>query len=1215
MHKGRYRQLLRALWQSPFVLLCAILSSVGVTAFQAAIPLLAGQAVDAATGANAADIPQVVRILIVVALLRYAFQFARRFVAGILSNRLQHTLRIAVLESLLRLDGKAQNKLDTGQVVSRSISDLNQVQAVVAMFPLLLGQVLNLIVILALLGWISLPLLAVAVLSVPVITVITWLSRRTLFAATWSKQQAIAKVSTQIEQTVTGVRVVKAFAQERRELGTLRILGREVYATAIRAAKLTARFQPLVQQLPNVALVIGIGLGGMLALRGEITIGLFLAFGAYLTQVTGVISSIAGLVVQFQLGASALERVYQVIDLTPEIVPTTDRTRASTVGDIKVKGVSFQFGEQEVLRGIDLDAPRGSTTMMVGPAGSGKTILLELLAGVYQQESGTVRIAGTVGAVFDDPFLYSDTVFHNIDLGRGLSTEQVERAARIACAHEFIKQLPQGYNTTVGERGLTLSGGQRARIAIARAVAADPDILLFDDATSAIDATTERAIYTALRQALPNTTIIAAAHRHSTLEHADSIALIHQGRTLAQLPPAEMAQHPQFLHIMQLQGKVTPVPFDDGTEPPAHLLWPEDAPEADALAMESSTMREVASSAGMHPGQGGARRQSAAMPATPELLARVGKLPPATATPKADEQALEQPLKVFNARVLFAEVKGLIAAVTGLYALSVAAGLSVPWLARMVIDRGVLGNQPGIIGPITAVGLALVALAWGAQIATTITTATTGERLLYQLRVRCYAHLQRLSMNYYEQNMAGAIMTRMTTDIDALNTFLQTSLATAVVSSTTIVGILVLLGITSPVLFAVSLVGIPVIVVATMVFRRVSTKLYSQAREQISGVNAQFQEAIAGLKTTQLFGFQEATLASFRSGSKRYVRTRIRAQLAVATYFPGLNAISELVQAGVLLIGASMVAQGQLAAGALVAFLLYLDRLYSPITSLSQVFDSYQQAQVGLRRIGEFLGTSPAVADSGTATPPQGADLHFDQVYFGYTDTPVLQDFTLNIPRGQTVAIVGPTGAGKSTVVKLIERFYDPTSGHVRANSTDIASFSLAAWRRSVGYVPQEAHLFAGTVASNIAYGLPDATREDIEQAARRVGALAAIAAIPGGFLARVGERGRGLSSGQRQLIALARAELITPEIMLLDEATATVDPATEATILKASQRVTAHRTSVVVAHRLATAQGADHIVVIADGRIAEQGDHDTLCTNGGIYAKMWEDTTQQNPS
>ena len=464
-------------------------------------------------------------------------------------------------------------------------------------------------------------------------------------------------------------------------------------------------------------------------------------------------------------------------------------------------------------------------------------------------------------------------------------------------------------------------------------------------------------------------------------------------------------------------------------------------------------------------------------------------------------------------------------------------------------------------------------------------------------------------MDYFERTMSGRIMTRMTTDIDNLSSFLQTGLAQTVVSVGTLVGVVTMLLITDATLALAALAVVPVIVVLTLIFRRISSRLYTQAREQISQVNATFQESIAGLRTAQMHRMEDRVNNTFEREAEEYRRLRVNSQTAVSIYFPGLTALSEIAQALVLGLGAWQVARGQLSPGVLVAFVLYMGLMFGPIQQLSQIFDSYQQAAVGFRRIRELLATTPSVPDDGTlpgARAAAGGHLMLDDVSFAYTDTPILESVHLTIEPGTTVAVVGPTGAGKSTIVKLLSRLYDPTAGQVRAAGTDIREFPTRDWRLAIGHVPQEAHLFSGTVADNIGYGMTGASQSMIEDAARRVGALTAIAAIPGGFNHPVGERGRGLSSGQRQLIALARAELIEPVIMLLDEATSTLDPATETVILNASDRVTRNRTSVIVAHRLATASRADRIIVVDGGRIIEDGSHDELLGAHGTYATMW---------
>lgn len=649
---------------------------------------------------------------------------------------------------------------------------------------------------------------------------------------------------------------------------------------------------------------------------------------------------------------------------------------------------------------------------------------------------------------------------------------------------------------------------------------------------------------------------------------------------------------------------------------------------------------------GMGGGMGAAMMNA---PVTQDLLDRIAALPPADEEPRIAASALDDS-RPFSLPNLLSNARLLILAVVALLLVTTAADLAFPMLVRWAIDDGVSAGDETPLWLAAAAGLGVVAVSFIAIAATTVLTSRTGERLLYALRVRSFRHLHSLGLDYFERQRSGRIMTRMTTDIDALSSFLQTGVAQGIIALSTLLGVAGMLLATNVTLAGVALLALPIVAAATVVFRSISSKLYAAAREQVSTVNADFQETVGGLRAIQMHHRVADVERSFARQSDRYRRLRIRAQAAVSVFFPGINLIAELTTAAVLFVGATQVAEGATTAGVLIAFTLYLGMMFGPIQQLSQVFDGYQQARVGLTRISDLLGTEPTVADDGTrdgARTAAAGDVALDDVTFRYApaesdatdgdtaingrtdagsganvgstekadDTTataslpptVLDGLDLHIPAGQTVAVVGPTGAGKSTVVKLLARFHDPVSGAVRASGTDIREFPLEQWRATLGYVPQEPHLFHGTIASNIAYGRPDADEDAITDAARRVGALTAIAAIPGGFTHPVNERGRGLSSGQRQLIALARAEMVDPALLLLDEATATLDPATEATFLAAADRATRRRTSVIVAHRLATAARADRILVIENGRIIEDGAHAVLLAAGGPYARLWD--------
>jgi ABC-type multidrug transport system fused ATPase/permease subunit len=540
-----------------------------------------------------------------------------------------------------------------------------------------------------------------------------------------------------------------------------------------------------------------------------------------------------------------------------------------------------------------------------------------------------------------------------------------------------------------------------------------------------------------------------------------------------------------------------------------------------------------------------------------------------------------------------------------------ATALAPPYLAKYALDDAVNGHGGSRLFAVVAIFVAAGLANWGMTYVETYLTGWVGERILADLRVRLFEHLQRLSLGFYERNRAGVIISRLTNDVEAIDQLVTDGVTSLVQNTLTLVGTAIILFILDWRLALATCAVIPLMGVATALFRTRSARAYAAVRERLGLVTATLAEDISGMRIVQAFTREQPAFENFRKVALHYRDANMQTIVLNGIYFPIVDLLSTVALAVVLAYGGHLYFGGSLTLGTLFAFMLYVQNFFDPVQQLSQLYNTFLSATAALDKIMGVLDEEPEVLDRPAARELAQIEGHvaFEGVRFTYgRGDEVLHGVDLDVPAGTTVALVGHTGAGKSTIAKLLARFYEPTHGRITIDGVDLNDVSQASLRRQLGVVPQEGFLFAGTVAENIAFGRPDATADEIVRAANTVGAHDFILRLEDGYETQLGERGSRLSLGQRQLVAFARALLADPRILILDEATSSVDIGTEQRIEQALRVLLAERTAFIIAHRRSTIRDADLIVVLEHGRVIEQGSHDELLARRGLYTSLYGD-------
>jgi ABC-type multidrug transport system fused ATPase/permease subunit len=572
--------------------------------------------------------------------------------------------------------------------------------------------------------------------------------------------------------------------------------------------------------------------------------------------------------------------------------------------------------------------------------------------------------------------------------------------------------------------------------------------------------------------------------------------------------------------------------------------------------------------------------------------------------------------------VLLRPYRGRVALMLAALVLATGAALAPAPLAKVAIDQGIAEGDRGTLNLVVLAFIGSALLYWLATYLQTYLTGWVGQRALQDLRIQLFRHLQSLSLGFYSRTRAGVVISRITNDVQALDSLVSDGITTLFQSTLMLAGVVVMLFVFDAELAAYTILAIPLLALGALAFRIASADAFRRTRERIGAITGYLQETLSGIRVVRAFGQEERHVKRFAELNQANREANMTTVYLNAAYFPGVELLSAIVTTGILLIGGIQVIEGHTSTGVVFAFIAALNNFFDPIQQLSQLYTTYQSGMAALDKIFELLDEEPDLKDRPDAvelSQLRGA-IAFEGVSFRY-DTPevggaegiwALRQVDLRVAPGQTVALVGETGAGKSTLAKLVARFYDPTEGVVRVDGHDLRDVAAGSLRAQMGIVPQEGFLFSGTIAENIAFGRPDATMDEIAEAARAVGADTFVERLEQGYDTEVGERGAQLSAGQRQLIAFARALIADPRILVLDEATSNVDIHTETRIEHGLRRLLAGRTAVVIAHRLSTIRHAGLILVLDGGRIVEQGTHDELIDAQGAYWRLYKDWAEQ---
>jgi ATP-binding cassette subfamily B protein len=1177
-------------WRRALIAYACLLSGAALALL---IPRLTGQAIDSALSSG--QISAIVFSALAIGaagMFRSLLSYWQSYLSEYLAQKVAYDLRNMLYDHLQHLSYAFHDKSQTGQLMSRATSDVEGVHMFVG-FALLRGvyYLILLVAITILLLGLDWKLALISLSVVPFISYRT-VSINQRLRTQWAKiQQGLGVLGTIVQENLTGARIVRAFAREEYESRKYRQQAEVIYRQEIEINNLLASNSPLMSFALLLSMSAILWYGGRQVIQGSLTQGELAQFLLYLVMLSMPIRMLGWLSTLFSRAMASGKRIYEIID---QVSPVRDRPDAKSLsrveGQIEFEGVCFAYDSQgEVLTDLNFKVEPGQVVALVGASGSGKSTVANLIPRFYDVTSGSVSIDGldvrdvtlsslrkNIGIVQQDTFLFSASIKDNIRYGKPeASVEDIKAAARIAGLHDFVVTLPDGYDTLVGERGITLSGGQKQRLSIARTLLLDPRILIMDDSTSSVDTRTEYLIQQALTRVLEGRTTLIIAHRLRSVQRADVILVLKDGEIV------ERGRHSELLERDGLYKQLYGLQFEAqsrGDSLPAAAV--EEGDES-ALPVERAHSNIEAD-----------KYLSGSLKGSDDVL--YGK--------PYDSGVVKRIAPYFKAHWVAIT---LTIAATLLFTFS---SVASPYIISIAENNYILAGNLSGLNMIVLVFIGMGVLNWISYYTQIVAEARLGQSVLLFLRTQMFDHLQKLSVRFFSHNEVGRIMSRVQNDVGELGDFLDSGAFWVIGEVASMVAIIVILCTMELRLALITLAVVPVLIFFILYWQKRARMAFIQARRSISSVNGALEENISGVRVIQSVSREDLNCQQFDQVNQANFEANRRSAQISAAMMPAVELLLSAATAVVVMFGGLGVLRGTMLVGTLVAFLLYIQNFFDPIRALTMEYAQLQRAMASGARIFELLDVKPEIVNlpGSRPAPVLKGQIQFENVSFSYDpQVEVLHEINFDVPAGTTVALVGPTGAGKSTVISLIARFYDVTRGKILIDGYPLNNLEMISYRRQLGMVLQDPVLFSGSIRENIAYGNPAASQDEVESAARTVGAHDFIVHLEKGYDTVLQERGQNLSMGQRQLVSFARALVAKPAILLLDEATASIDSNSEHIIQQGLARLTQGRTTLVIAHRLSTIRDADKILVFDKGKIVEQGTHEQLMGQHGLYSRL----------